>query len=76
MENVQKLLKEIQILTGWPGCQIGQLTGVSQATISRLMLGKTGCYLKNYLAIVDLHKKVKKEAARRDRYKRGLNEFS
>lgn len=69
MENVQKLLKEIQLLTGFSGSQIGQLTGISQATISRLMLGKTSCYVRNYLAIVDLHKKAKKEEARRARIK-------
>lgn len=71
-----QILEELVGLGGLSQAEIVRLTGISQPTMSRILNGKVGCALVNYMALVDLHREHFSPAscARRTRQRKALED--
>jgi predicted transcriptional regulator len=54
-DNIPTLLSEIKAKTGYSESRIGELIGVSQPTVNRILNGQVECKVKTWRAIMALH---------------------
>jgi predicted transcriptional regulator len=56
--DTQKLLKAIQVKTGWSESRIAREIGTSQPTVNRLFKGQLECQASTWRAIEELSNRV------------------